>query len=95
MIASSRQRAAVLGEPLAVPRISDLAISTRHRWETRSRSDGSHQMSERQVLDSLIALRSKMSPTVRRRVWFGGNRRIFSKGVRGRSWRYVAERTVR
>jgi magnesium chelatase subunit I len=56
MIASARQRGAVLGERPAVPRISDLG----HLYSTslgKLEMDmmSSHQMSERQVLDAIIA----------------------------------------
>ncbi len=56
MIASARQRAAVLGERPAVPRISDLAhlyASSLGKLELDMMS--SHQMSERQVLDAVLA----------------------------------------
>jgi magnesium chelatase subunit I len=56
MIGSARQRAAVLGEPVAVPRISDLGhlyASSLGKLEVDLM--GSHQMSERQILDALIA----------------------------------------
>jgi magnesium chelatase subunit I len=56
MIASARQRAAVLGERPAVPRISDLGhlySSSLGKLELDMMS--SHQMSERQVLDALVA----------------------------------------
>lgn len=56
MIASARQRGAVLGERPAVPRICDLG----HLYSTslgKLEMDmmSSHQMSERQVLDAIIA----------------------------------------
>ena len=56
MIASARQRAAVLGEVPAVPRISDLGhiySSSLGKLEVDMMS--SHQMSERQVLDAITA----------------------------------------
>jgi magnesium chelatase subunit I len=56
MIASARQRAAILGERPAVPRISDLGhlvSSALGKLELDMMS--SHQMSERQVLDALVA----------------------------------------
>lgn len=56
MIASARRRGAVLGEKPAVPRISDLGhlySSSLGKLEIDLMS--SHQMSERQVLDSVIA----------------------------------------
>jgi magnesium chelatase subunit I len=56
MLASARQRGAVLGEKPAVPRISDLG----HLYSTslgKLELDmmSSHQMSDRQVLDAIIA----------------------------------------
>jgi len=56
MIASARQRAAVLGEKPAVPRISDLGhlySSSLGKLELDMMS--SHQMTERQVLDAIVA----------------------------------------
>jgi len=56
MIASSRHRSAVLGEKPAVPRISDLGhlhSSSLGKLELDMMS--SHQMTERQVLDAIIA----------------------------------------
>ena len=56
MVASARQRAAVLGERPAVPRISDLGhlySSSLGKLELDLMS--SHQMSERQVLDAIMA----------------------------------------
>ncbi|MFM9118523.1 MAG: magnesium chelatase [Planctomycetota bacterium] len=56
MIASARQRAVLLGERPAVPRISDLGhlyASALGKLELDLMS--SHQMSERQVLDAVIA----------------------------------------
>ena len=56
MVASARQRAAVLGERPAVPRISDLGhlySSSLGKLEMDLMS--SHQMSERQVLDAIMA----------------------------------------
>ncbi len=56
MIASARQRAAVLGEHPTVPRISDLGhlyASSLGKLELDMMS--SHQMSERQVLDAVLA----------------------------------------
>ena len=56
MVASARRRAVVLGEQPAVPRISDLGhlyASSLGKVELELMS--SHQMSERQVLDSVIA----------------------------------------
>ena len=56
MVASARRRAAVLSERPAVPRISDLAhlySSSLGKLEMDMMS--SHQMSERQVLESIVA----------------------------------------
>lgn len=56
MVASARQRAAVLGERPAVPRISDLGhlyASSLGKLELDLMS--SHQMTERQVLDAILA----------------------------------------
>jgi len=56
MVASARQRSAVLGEKPAVPRISDLGYvysSSLGKLELDMMS--SHQMSERQVLDAIVA----------------------------------------
>jgi magnesium chelatase subunit I len=56
MVASARQRGAVLGERPAVPRVSDLGhlySSSLGKLELDMMS--SHQMSERQVLDAIMA----------------------------------------
>jgi magnesium chelatase subunit I len=56
MIASARQRAVVLGEKPAVPRISDLGhLYSSSLGKLELDMMGSHQMSERQVLDAVIA----------------------------------------
>lgn len=56
MIASARQRGIALNERPAVPRISDLAhLVTSSLGKLELDLMGSHQMSERQVLDGLIA----------------------------------------
>ncbi len=56
MIASSRQRSVVLGEKPAVPRISDLGhLYSSSLGKLELDLMGSHQMSERQVLDAVIA----------------------------------------
>ena len=56
MVASARQRGIVLGENPAVPRISDLGhLYTSSLGKLELDLMGSHQMSERQVLDSIIA----------------------------------------
>jgi magnesium chelatase subunit I len=56
MVASARQRAVRLGENPAVPRISDLGhIYSSSLGKLELDLMGSHQMSERQVLDALVA----------------------------------------
>ena len=56
MIASAQQRAAVLGESPAVPRISDLGhLYASSLGKLELDMMGSHQMSERQVLDAVVA----------------------------------------
>lgn len=56
MVASARQRAVLLGEKPAVPRISDLAhLATSSLGKLELDMMGSHQMSERQVLEAIQA----------------------------------------
>ena len=56
MVASARQRAIRLGETPAVPRISDLGhIYSSSLGKLELDLMGSHQMTERQVLDALVA----------------------------------------
>ncbi|MEO1497808.1 MAG: magnesium chelatase [Planctomycetota bacterium] len=56
MIASARHRAAVLGESPAVPRISDLGhLYASSLGKLELDLMGSHQMSEAQVLDAVVA----------------------------------------
>lgn len=56
MIASARQRGVRLGERPAVPRVSDLGhLYTSSLGKLELDMMGSHQMSERQVLDAVIA----------------------------------------
>ena len=56
MVASARQRSVLLGEKPAVPRISDLGhIYSSSLGKLELDLMGSHQMSERQVLDAVIA----------------------------------------
>ena len=56
MIASARQRGIVLNERPAVPRISDLGhLYTSSLGKLELDLMGSHQMSERQVLDAVVA----------------------------------------
>jgi magnesium chelatase subunit I len=84
MIGSARQRAIVLGENPAVPRISDLGhLISSSLGKLELDLMGSHQMNERQVLEALIAAAVK---TVFQQYVedFGLNEiaEIFSKGVR-------------
>ncbi len=56
MVASARQRGARLGERPAVPRISDLGhLYSSSLGKLELDMMGSHQLSERQVLDSILA----------------------------------------
>ncbi len=56
MIASARRRSVVLGEKPAVPRISDLGhLYSSSLGKLELDLMGSHQMSERQVLDAIVA----------------------------------------
>src|SRR5581483_2873647 len=56
MVASARQRAVRLGEKPAVPRISDLAhIMSSSLGKVELDLMGSHQMNEKQVLESILA----------------------------------------
>ena len=56
MVASARQRAVVLGERPAVPRISDLGhLYSSSLGKLELDLMGSHQMSERQVLDAVLS----------------------------------------
>lgn len=56
MVASARQRAAVLGERPAVPRISDLGhLASTSLGKLELDMMSSHQMSERQVLEAIVA----------------------------------------
>ncbi len=56
MLASARQRAAVLGEQPAVPRISDLGhLYASSLGKLELDMMGAHQMTERQVLDAVLA----------------------------------------
>ena len=56
MVASARQRGIVLGEKPAVPRISDLGhLYTSSLGKLELDLMGSHQMSEKQVLDAIVA----------------------------------------
>ncbi len=56
MVASARQRGALLGERPAVPRISDLGhLYSSSLGKLELDMMGSHQLSERQVLDAIVA----------------------------------------
>ena len=56
MLASARQRAAILGESPAVPRISDLGhLYASSLGKLELDLMGTHQMTERQVLDAVLA----------------------------------------
>ena len=56
MVASARQRGVLLGEKPAVPRISDLGhLYSSSLGKLELDMMGSHQMSEQQVLDAVIA----------------------------------------
>jgi magnesium chelatase subunit I len=56
MISSARRRGAVLGERPAVPRISDLGhLYASSLGKLELELMGSHQMTERQVLDAVLA----------------------------------------
>jgi magnesium chelatase subunit I len=56
MIASARQRAAILGESPAVPRISDLGhLYASSLGKLELDLMGTHQMTEKQVLDAVLA----------------------------------------
>lgn len=56
MVASARQRAVRLGETPAVPRISDLGhLATSSLGKLELDLMGSHQMTERQVFDGILA----------------------------------------
>jgi len=84
MIASAQQRSAVLGESLAVPRISDLGhLYTSSLGKLEVDLMGSHQMSERQILDALLAtaIKNVFQQYVEE---FGLNEiaEIFTKGIR-------------
>jgi magnesium chelatase subunit I len=84
MIASARQRAAVLGERPAVPRISDLAhLPTSALGKLELDMMSSHQMSERKVLEAILAeaIRDVFSEYVDRH-GLQEIAEIFSRGVK-------------
>ncbi|MCG8405352.1 MAG: magnesium chelatase [Phycisphaerales bacterium] len=83
MIASARRRAAILGEPHAVPRISDLghiASSSMGKLELDMMS--SHQMSEQQVIESVqVAAIKQVFDEYADQHGFEEIAEIFGKGV--------------
>ncbi len=86
MIGSARQRAIVLGETPAVPRISDLGhLVSSSLGKLELDLMGSHQMNERQVLEALVAtaIQSVFHQYVED---YGLNEiaEVFSKGVRSK-----------
>lgn len=84
MIASARQRAVLLGERPAVPRISDLGrIYSSSLGKLELDLMGSHQMTERQVLDSVTAeaIRVVFEEYVDKH-GLGDVSEIFNKGVK-------------
>jgi len=84
MIASARQRAVLLNEPVAVPRISDLGhLYSSSLGKLEVDLMGSHQMTERKILDALIAAAIKVvfeQYTSEHGV--GEIANVFNKGVR-------------
>ncbi len=84
MIASARQRCVLLGESVAVPRISDLGhLYSSSLGKLEVDLMGSHQMTERKILDSLVASAIKVvfeEYTSEHGV--GEIANIFNKGVR-------------
>lgn len=83
MIASARRRAAILGEPHAVPRISDLghiASSSMGKLELDMMS--SHQMSEQQVIEAVqVAAIKRVFDEYADQHGFEEIAEIFGKGV--------------
>ena len=84
MIASARQRAVLLGEPLAVPRISDLGhLYTSSLGKLEVDLMGSHQMTERKILDALVSVAIKsVFEQYATEHGVGQIAEIFNKGVR-------------
>ncbi len=84
MIASARQRAVLLGEKLAVPRISDLGhLYTSSLGKLEVDLMGSHQMTERKILDSLVSNAIKtVFEQYATEHGIGQIAEIFNKGVR-------------
>jgi magnesium chelatase subunit I len=84
MVASARQRAVVLGERPAVPRVSDLGhLYSSSLGKLELDLMGSHQMSDRQVLDAVMAeaIRTVFDEYVDRH-GLAEIAEIFSKGVK-------------
>jgi magnesium chelatase subunit I len=84
MVASARQRGALLGEKPAVPRISDLGhLYSSSLGKLELDMMGSHQMSERQVLDAIMAeaIRTVFDEYVERH-GLDDIAEIFSQGVK-------------
>jgi magnesium chelatase subunit I len=84
MVASARQRGALLGERPAVPRISDLGhLYSSSLGKLELDMMGSHQLTERQVLDAIMAeaIRAVFEEYVDRH-GLGEIAEIFSQGVK-------------
>ena len=84
MVASARQRGVLLGERPAVPRISDLGhLYSSSLGKLELDLMGSHQMSERQVLDAVVAeaIKTVFSEYVDRH-GLAEIAEIFSRGVK-------------
>jgi len=84
MVASARHRAVRLGERPAVPRISDLGhLYASSLGKLELDLMGSHQLSERQVLDAIVAeaIRTVFDEYVERHS-LDGIARVFSEGVK-------------
>jgi hypothetical protein len=84
MVASARHRAVILKEPLAVPRISDLGhLGASSLGKLELDLMGSHQMTERKVLEALIANAIKVVfESYVGEFGLGQIAEIFNKGVR-------------
>lgn len=84
MVASARQRAIILNERPAVPRISDLGhLYSSSLGKLELDLMGSHQMTEKQILDSLIASAvKKVFEQYVEEYGLGEIADIFGKGVR-------------
>ena len=92
MVASARHRGVRLGERPAVPRISDLGhLYASSLGKLELDMMGSHQMSERQVLDAVLAEAIRnVFERIRRPAWPGGNRADFRRGSEDRGRRHAA-----